>query len=314
MLDLHRLRLLRELEALGTIAATAGALGYTPSAVSQQLAVLEREAGVKLLVRAGRGVRLTDAGRVLAAHATTLLAAAEEAEAELAQRAPAIGGTVRVAAFQTAMLQLVIPAVAALAVAHPQIRVEVVEAEVEKALPALRRQRIDLLIADEYDGLPRERHADLRRARLLREQVRLVLPADHPLARRQRSPPLADLSRAVWSSAQVGTGHHAMVRNACRSLGGFEPDLRHASNDLLILLELVRATGTIALLPDLVHTTSDDSVAVRTPAEGAIHREVHALTRRTGTTRPALAAVSDELRAQATRAAPPHDGRAPPAR
>ena len=314
MLDLGRLRLLRELEALGTIAATAGALGYTPSAVSQQLAVLEREAGVKLLARAGRGVRLTDAGRVLAAHASTLLAAAEEAEADLARTAPTIGGTVRIAAFQTATLQLVIPVVAALAVAHPQLRVEIVEAEVEEALPDLRRRRIDLLIADEYDGLPRERHADLRRETLLREQVRLVLPADHPQARGRRRPPIAALAGAVWSSAQVGTGHHAMVRNACRSLGGFEPDLRHASNDLLILLELVRATGTIALLPDLVHTAGDGSVVTRTPAEGALHREVHALTRRTGTPRPALAAVSDELRAQAARAAPPHDGRAPPAR
>jgi len=314
MLDLGRLRLLRELEAQGTIAATAGVLGYTPSAVSQQLAVLEREAGVKLLARAGRGVRLTDAGRVLAAHATTLLAAAEEAEADLARTTSTIGGTVRIAAFQTATLQLVIPAVAALAVAHPQIRVEIVEAEVEEALPGLRRRRIDLLIGDEYDGLPRERHSDLRRETLLREQVRLVLPASHPCARAGRRPRIAALAAEVWSSAQVGTGHHAMVRNACRSLGGFEPDLRHASNDLLILLELVRATGTIALLPDLVHTAGDGSVVTRTPAEGAIFREVHALTRRTGTTRPALAAVGDELRAQAARAAPPHDGRTPPAR
>ncbi|MCW2996465.1 MAG: LysR family transcriptional regulator, partial [Solirubrobacterales bacterium] len=295
MLDLHRLRLLRELDARGTVAAAAAALGYTPSAVSQQLAVLEREAGVKLLARAGRGVRLTDAGRVLAGHAGTLLAAAEEAEADLARAGDTVAGTIRIAAFQTAMLHVVIPAVAALARQHPQLRVDVIEAEVEEALPDLRHQRIDLLIVDEYDGLPRERHADLQRETLLREQVRLILPAAHPLARARRRPPLAQLAQEVWSSAQVGSGHHAMVLNACRTLGGFEPDLRHSSNDLLILLELVRTAGAIALLPDLVRTTGDPSVVARTPAEGALHRDVHALTRRSGRARPALVAVREAL-------------------
>ncbi len=302
MLDLRRLLLLRELKARGTVAAAAAALGYTPSAVSQQLAVLEREAGVPLLERAGRGVRLTDAGRVLAAHATTLLAAAEEAEADLARAARTVTGTIRVAAFQTAMLHLVIPAIAAIADAHPDVRVEAVEAEVEAALPDLRHQRVDLLIVDEYDGLPRERHADLERETLMREQVRVILPADHPRARGHRRPALAALSREAWGSAHPGTGHHAMVRAACRTHGGFEPDLRHASNDLLVLLELVRTAGVITLLPDLVQTAQDPSVCARTPAEGPLHRDVQALTRRTGATRPALTVVRQALRDAAARA------------
>lgn len=301
MLDLHRLRMLREFEALGTVAATAQALGYTPSAVSQQLAVLEREAGARLLVKAGRGVRLTDAGRLLARHAGTLLAAAEEAEADLARSAHTVAGTIRVAAFQTAMLHLVLPAVQALAAAHPAVRVEVVEAEVEEALPALRRGRIDVLIADEYDGLPRERHTGLRRERLLREQVRLILPAAHPLARARRRPSLAALAGEAWSAAIPGTGHHALVVNTCRALGGFEPDVRHHSNDLLILLELVRRTGAVTLLPDLVQNRDDASVRARTPAEGAIHRDVHLLTRHSGAARPALAAVREALGAEAAR-------------
>lgn len=305
MLDLRRLLLLRELEARGTVAAAAQALGYTPSAVSQQLAVLEREAGVPLTRRAGRGLRLTDAGHVLAGHAGTLLAAAEEAEADLAQAGSTVTGTVRVAAFQTATLHLVIPAVAEVQAEHPELRVEIVEAEVEEALPHLRHQRLDLLIGDEYDGLPRERHADLDRETLLREQVRVILPADHPLARAHRRPALAALAEAVWSSAQIGSGHHAMVLNACRSLGGFEPDVRHTSNDLLILLELVRTAGAIALLPDLVQTAGDTSVRARTPAEGAIHREVYALTRRSGAGRPALVAVRRALARAAARARVP---------
>lgn len=294
MLDLHRLHLLREFEARGTVAATAEALGYTPSAVSQQLAVLERETGATLLVKAGRGVRLTDAGRLLAGHAATLLAAAEEAEADLARRSGTVAGTVRIAAFQTAMLRLVLPAVAALATAHPEVRVEVEEAEVEEALPALRRGRVDVLLVDEYDGLPRERHPDLRRETLLREQVRLFLPAAHPLARVRRRPSLAALGDAPWAAALPGTGHHALVLSACRA-AGFEPDLRHHSNDLLILLELVRTTGAITLLPDLVGPARGPSVVTRTPAEGPLHRDVYALTRTTGAARPALAAVRRAL-------------------
>src|SRR5829696_3056788 len=112
MLDLHRLRLLRELEARGTVSAAAAALGYTTSAVSQQLAVLEREAGAKLLERVGRNVQLTDAGRVLAHHAQGLLDAAEAAEAEVAQVAAGqVAGTVRVSSFQSAFLRIVAPAV-----------------------------------------------------------------------------------------------------------------------------------------------------------------------------------------------------------
>jgi DNA-binding transcriptional LysR family regulator len=188
MLDLRRLRLLRELDARGTVGAAAAALGYTPSAVSQQLAVLEREAGVALLQRAGRNVRLTDAGRVLVVHAAALQDGVEAAEAALAASAATIAGSVRIAAFQTAMLHIVTPAIAALAISHPAVRVEVVEAEVEEALGALTQQRVDVLIGDEYGGLPRPRARGLRRETLLREQIRLVLPAAHPLARRRRVP------------------------------------------------------------------------------------------------------------------------------
>lgn len=301
MLDLHRLRLLREFGARGTVAAAAAAVGYTPSAVSQQLAVLEREAGVKLLARAGRGVRLTDAGRVLVGHADTLLAAAEEAEADLARASGVVAGTIRVSAFQTAVLHLVIPAVAALADEHPDLRVEIVEAEAEDALPDLRHQRLDVVIVDEYDGVPLVRPADLRRELLLREEVRLILPAGHRLARANRPPALTGLADEVWSSGQHGSGQHAMVLNSCRTMGGFEPDLRHVSNDLQILLELVRTLGVVALLPDLVQTAGDDTVVARTPAEGALHRDVTTLTRRTGASRPALEALSAALRREAAR-------------
>src|ERR671915_990545 len=135
MLDLHRLRLLHELHARGTIAAVADALRFTPSAVSQQLAVLEREAGVKLLERAGRGVRLTDAALVLVDHAGALLERAARAEADLAAAAGAVTGRGRIAGFESVALRLALPAMEALARDAPRLRCELVEAEPEEALP-----------------------------------------------------------------------------------------------------------------------------------------------------------------------------------
>src|SRR5690349_3975684 len=140
MLELRRLRLLRELHERGTIAAVADALRFTPSAVSQQLAMLEREAGVALLERAGRGVRLTDAALVLVGHADA---------------AGTIGGRGRIAGFQSVALRLALPAMQALARDAPGLRCELVEAEPEQSLPALAVGDVDLVLADEWQHLPR---------------------------------------------------------------------------------------------------------------------------------------------------------------
>jgi DNA-binding transcriptional LysR family regulator len=298
MLDLRRLRLLRELDARGTVGAVARALDYTPSAVSQQLAVLEQEAGVRLLERAGRNVRLTDAARVLVVHAATLLAGVEAAEADLASAGGTVAGTIRVATFQTGALQLVAPAIRALRLAHPGVQVDVIEAELEQALPALRLQAVDLLLGDEYEGGPRERPPGCEREDLLRERIRLVLPAAHALATRRRVP-LARLATAPWAAGQPGTGQRELVVRVCRDRGGFEPDVRHRSNDLLLLLELVRSAGAVTLMPDLVGMRDDDALAVRDVAEGTLHRTVFTLTRSTSAERPALTAFRAALRTAA---------------
>src|ERR687891_999324 len=149
MLDLRRLRLLRELKERGTIAAVADALQFTPSAVSQQLAMLEREAGVPLLERAGRGVRLTDAALVLVEHAGALLERAAIAEADLAAAAGTVAGRARIAGFQSVAFRLALPAMEALRSDAPRLRCEVIEAEPEDALPALALGDIDLVIGDE---------------------------------------------------------------------------------------------------------------------------------------------------------------------
>ena len=296
MLDLRRLRLLRELEARGTLGAVARALDYTPSAVSQQLAVLEREAGVALLRPAGRGVVLTDAGRLLATHADRLLAGVQAAEADLAAASGVVRGTVRVAGLQSACLHLVVPAMQRLAAEHPEVRVEVAELELEEAAPALRLGALDVVIGDEYDGLPRPIAPGLERATLLREQLRLVLPAGHPLAARDEVPVRA-LAQEAWAVSHPGTGHHEVLVRLCRQRGGFEPDLRHRSTDVIVLLELVRHAGALTLLPELALRGSEAGVAVRALAGGGTHREVFARTREGAAARPAVAAVLAALRA-----------------
>ncbi|HEY9339570.1 LysR family transcriptional regulator [Kribbella sp. NPDC051936] len=298
MMDLHRLRLLREVHGRGTVHGAARALGYSPSAISQQLAVLEREAGTPLLERIGRNVRLTAAGEVLVRHATSLLEGVEAAEAELAAVAAGrVAGLVRIASFQSAFIRVVAPAIRSLAASHPDIRVEAAELEVEQAAPALRLQQLDVMVGDEYDGQPRAVHTDLHREHLLREHIRVVLPADHPLAAAERVP-VEQLADLPWAACQPGTGHREMHVRVCRELGGFEPDIRYSSDDFLILLELVRTTGAGALLPDLVIGAGAPGVAVRRPAEADVGRAVFLLTRRTRT--PAVAAVADALAAAAT--------------
>jgi len=297
MLDLHRLRLLRELEARRTVSAAAQALGYTTSAVSQQLGVLEREAGTALLERVGRNVRLTEAGRVLVRHAQTLLDAAEAAEAEVAQVAAGqVAGTVRISSFQSAFLRIVAPAVRALAGTHPHVRVEASELEVEQGVPALRLQQLHVVVGDEYDDQPRPVHSDLVRSHLVRERVLLVLPTGHRMARR-RKVPLAELRAQPWAACQPGTGHREMQIRICRQFGGFEPDLRYASDDFLILLELVRTTGACALLPELVLGYEAPGVVVRELADSTIGRSVFLLTRRART--PAVQVVTEALQDRA---------------
>src|SRR5919106_4638165 len=163
MLDVRRLRLLHELHARGTIAAVAEALQFTPSAVSQQLAVLEREAGLPLLEPAGRSVRLTDAALVLVGHADALLERAELAQAELAAATGRVAGRGRIASFQSVGVRIAVPAIRSLAREAPDLRCELLESEPEESLPALALGDVDLVIADEWQHQPLARPATVLR-------------------------------------------------------------------------------------------------------------------------------------------------------
>jgi DNA-binding transcriptional LysR family regulator len=297
LLDLRRLRLLSQLHKRGTIAAVADALQFTPSAVSQQLAVLEGEAGVALLERAGRGVRLTDAALVLVGHADVMLDRAEVAEADLAAATDEVAGRGRIAAFQSVALRLAAPAMRALAVAAPALRCELVEAEPEESLPALALGDVDLVLADEWRHQPLSRPAGVDRHDLHRDPVHLVLPKGHPAARRDPDVvSLAELAGEHWATGQQGTAWEEITRRTCRRLGGFDPDLRHRTNDSVLCLALVAHGQAVALLPEFVAPHANPGVAVRAIAEGSVHRTIFAATRTADARRPAVGALLGAVR------------------
>jgi DNA-binding transcriptional LysR family regulator len=300
VLDLRRLRLLYELHERGTIAAVADALRFTPSAVSQQLAVLEREAGVALLERAGRGVRLTDAALVLVRHAEALLDRAELAEAELAAAAGTVAGRGRIAAFQSVALRLAAPAMRALAREAPGLRCELVEAEPEESLPALALGDVDLVLADEWQHQPLPRPAGVDRHDLHRDPVRVVLPEDHAVARRHAlAVPLAELAGEVWTTGHPGTAWEAVTGRTCRQLGGFDPVIRHRTNDSVLSLGLVAGGLAVTLLPDLVGPGAHPGVVVRGIAEAPVHRTIFAATRTADAARPSVRALLAAVRSAA---------------
>jgi DNA-binding transcriptional LysR family regulator len=292
MLDLRRLRLLRELDERGTIAAVADALRFTPSAVSQQLAILEREAGVPLLERAGRGVRLTDAALMLVEHADALLERAALAEADLAAAADTVTGRVRIAGFQSVFLRLAVPAMEALARDAPRLRTELVEAEPEQAIPALAIGDLDLVLGDEWQHGPRRLPASLERHDLFEDPVQVALPAGHPIARRHRDEvPLSDLVDAIWVTGHAGMGWDEMTVRTCREHGGFDPDIRHRTNDANASLALVERGLAVALLPKFALPDRRRGLALRAIAGTPAARSIFAVTRRTDAARPSTRAV-----------------------
>src|SRR4051794_2647188 len=302
MLELRRLRLLRELNERGTIAAVADALQFTPSAVSQQLAILERESGVRLLERAGRGVRLTDAALVLADHAQALLKRAAVAEADLAAAAGAVAGRARIAGFESVALRLALPAMRALRQDAPRLRCELLELEPEEALPALALGDIDLVLGDEWQHQPRLLPEGVERHELTTDRVRLVLPARHPAVRRHaESVPLTELSGEAWTTGHAGLGWDEMTRRTCRDLGGFEPDVRHRTNDAGISLEIVAQGLAVAMLPDLALPARLPGIRLRDIADAELSRAIFAATRATDAARPSTQAVLAAVREAARR-------------
>lgn len=334
MLDVRRLRLLVELSQRGTLAAVAEALSYSPSSVSQQLSQLEREAGVPLLVQAGRRVQLTPQAELLVAHARAVLDRLEEAEAEVARSLTTVGGTVRIAVFQSAAHAVVPQALTLLRVEHPGLRVEIEEREPELALFDVAARDFDLVVAEQYPGHTRAHRAELDRVPLAADAIRLALPLpppppprrevtqiDPPAARERRFTSLrapegggsdgeAGLAAAAampWVLEPEGTASREWAEQLCRD-AGFEPDVRFETADLMAHIRLIRSGNAVGLLPDLVWAGEAPSVTL-VDLPGHPQREVFTSTRHAAAARPAVVACRDAL-GRAARATATPDGTA----
>jgi DNA-binding transcriptional LysR family regulator len=291
MLDLKRLRLLSELSRRGTIAEVARVVGYTPSAISQSLAQLEREAGATLLERDGRRVRLTPAAHGLVARTERVLAELDAAEAELAAEHETVRGEVVIGAFPSAAAGLVVPAIVELSARHPELSCTVREHEPEDGIHLLRSGELDMLVSEHYEEVEPAPAGGLETSLLLSEPLLLVLPRDHGA----RDPvELASLGDAPWIAGLAGTQFAAALEHACRS-AGFSPRIVHRADDALLIQALVASGLGIALLPALACLPSDGVRLADPAAPSPPRRHVSALVRRGAARRPALAAALDAL-------------------
>ncbi|MEU7820184.1 LysR family transcriptional regulator [Catellatospora sp. NPDC049133] len=246
MLDVRRLRLLRDLARLGTIAAVAEAHTYSPSAVSQQLAVLQREAGVPLTERTGRGVTLTPAGAALVRHTETVLAALEAAAATLAAARTGLHGTMRIGAFPTAVRTLLPAALVALARDHPALDLMVTELDPVAMPDALRERRLDVALLHDYDLAPVVPDPTVDSVPLLDETVYLAVPEGFPVA----DDPVHAARDADWIVGTPGTLCHAVAVRICQA-AGYALRARHHADDFTAVLALVAAGLGVALVPQL---------------------------------------------------------------
>jgi DNA-binding transcriptional LysR family regulator len=299
MLNVQRLRVLREVLAQGSFSEAASALNYTQSAVSQAIATLESEAGVPLLERDRRGVRPTTAGERLNEHAGRILTQLDAAEAELGAIAGIKGGELRMASFPTAGATLMPLAIAAFRSAHPDVALSLVEGEPEELMPRLRDGEFDLGLIFEF-GRTGGIGPGLRSSPLFEDPMKLALPKGHRLAGKQRIT-LDDLSDEAWVQTSEASACARHVVRICRS-AGFEPRVSFESDDYLTVQGLVAAGVGVALIPQLAlsQTVSYDIAVRELHPEGPV-RHVVVATPGSGVSLPAAASMLEILRDTARR-------------
>lgn len=299
MLDVRRLRILREVAEHGSFSAAADSLHLTQSAVSQQIAALEREAGATLLDRNRGNVRLTDPGEALVCHTDAVLARLDEAERELREIAGLRGGRLRMVSFPTAGATVVISAVAAFRRAHPDVDIQLAEAEPEVSIPELKAGDRDVALVYDYEAVPLAEDRDVERALLLEERMQLAIPKEHRLAGR-KTVRLSDFAEETWVIGTCAATCRDNVKLACRR-AGFEPKIGFESDDYQVHQSLVAAGLGISLVPELLLSGRHSGVAVVDIDPDAPVRRVWALTRPRETRSPAAQAMLEVLRAECDR-------------
>jgi DNA-binding transcriptional LysR family regulator len=301
-ITIRQLRTIREIARLGTIAAAAESLGYTPSAVSQQMAALESAVGVDVLERIGRGVRLTDAGRSLVDRADSVLASIDETRAEIEQVSGTPVGSVRVAVFESFAAALLPQVIAQVRAAHPDVTVRSVQLDPEDAVEELLRGSCDLALVVDYAHAPSPRPRGIEWRVLRQEPFRLVVPFDDEITGPVE---LASLADRPFIAGSLDTSCGRCTMNACRD-SGFEPDIHHEIDQTTAALRAVASGAGVTLLPDLALVDAPPGVKILDLVR-PLHRTIELAARPVTLLRPAaqavVAAVDEVMAAPSSRRA-----------
>jgi DNA-binding transcriptional LysR family regulator len=274
MLNVARLKILDEVAHRGSFSAAANALDYTQSAISQQIAALEAEAGMTLLARHPRGVSLTAAGQTLVGHAEGILARLESAEAALGAIAGLRGGRLRLASFPTAGATLMPLAIATFRARYPGVELTLSEGEPEQIAPRLRAGELDLALLFEFGESAGAE--ELTRVELLEDPLFLALPREHRLAKKRKLR-LEDLHEEAWVQTSSSSPCARHVVRSCHA-AGFEPNVAFESDDYQTVQGLVAAGVGVALIPELALTVVREDIAIRALSPHPPVRQVIAAT------------------------------------
>jgi DNA-binding transcriptional LysR family regulator len=288
MLDVRRMRVLREVAQRGSFSAAAEALAFTQSAISQQIAALEREAGTLLLHRGARGVRLTEAGEALVRHTDAILARLAEAESELEAIAGLKGGRLRMAAFESAGATLMPLAIAAFRAAHPAVELSMTLLEPEDSVPQLRAGELDLAITFQATR-GAETDEGLHHQHLIDDPMYLVLPSDHRLATK-RNLRLADLAGEAWIGGPADCECNRLIYRAC-AIAGYDPRIAFETDDYQAVQGFVAAGVGVSLIAELGLRSIRDDIVVRDIGRDTPIRSIHATTLAEGYRSPASQAM-----------------------
>ncbi|MBB5935249.1 LysR family transcriptional regulator [Streptomyces zagrosensis] len=297
MFDSRHIKTFREVVQAGSYSGAARSLGYTQPAITQQMKALERDVGTPLFTRVGRRMRLTEAGEALARHADVILDSIADAQQQMDAITRLRSGRVRVCAFPSASATLIPEAMARLAAGHPGIRMELLEGEPPDSLRRLVRGECDITLAFTYPGLDEEVPDEVVEVRLFEDQLIVLLPTGHPLARR-RAVKLADLADEHWIAGCLRC--RANFLHECAEQG-FAPDIAFTTDDNLVVQSLVAAGVGVAMMPALVLSFLCHQKVTGRALDPASRRQVSAYVLREHLRIPATALVLDELRTAAER-------------
>ncbi len=293
MIDLRRLRVLEELADRGTITATAAALHLTPSAVSQQIAVLARDTRVPLLRRQGRGVQLTPQARLLLAHGTVLRAQLEQTRADLEAHATSEVSAVSLGAFASAISGIVAPASRVLREQYPRLELAIRQTQPPTCFTQLNTEELDLVITVDWRNAPHRDDQRYERNELFADPFLVALPADHPLTCRETLT-LSDLATESWIGGDEGGPCLEVMLTACAA-SGFRPKIVHRTEDWHATTALVAVGAGVALIPGLAISDASHGITIRPLTENPPTRTLVVLSRAGTSSSPHVRTVIEAL-------------------